>query len=224
MLIKAIVTCICIALLLAHYLWPHLEVDNVTIALALAAVVPWLSSIIKSVEVPGFKIELQEVKTALQQVTASQTAARAAGVHRRYFTAMYAAGPARRSTTTSAPDLVMGSRDPRLIIISLRIEIERRLYQLTRSLDLEAEGKPAAAILRELVAGNYIDPQAAAGLSQLISLGNSAAHGADVTPEAAQWAGDAGPAILDMLDGLIAETAPKISVEDVTPGRKWHPE
>ena len=58
-------------------------------------------------------------------------------------------------------------------------------------------------MLRDLMAREQIDRQTAAGLGDLIAFGNQAAHGAEVLPNAAAWALDTSPLILEVLDGLI---------------------
>lgn len=43
-----------------HLYWPNLKIDGITLGLLAFAVLPWLRSIIKSVELPGgLKVELQ---------------------------------------------------------------------------------------------------------------------------------------------------------------------
>lgn len=63
---KALRLLVTIAALLAafvHIKYPELNIDAVTLGLLVVAIIPWLSPIIKSIELPGIgKIELQEIK------------------------------------------------------------------------------------------------------------------------------------------------------------------
>jgi hypothetical protein len=47
--------------------------------------------------------------------------------------------------------------------------------------------------------------EAASGLMELIALGNRAAHGAAVSPDAGSWMLDVGPSILLQLDTLVTD-------------------
>jgi hypothetical protein len=67
---RVVITIGALIFLGVHLLWPKLGIDNIAIALLVIALVPWLSSIFKSIEVTGLgKIEfLQE---AVRQLTST---------------------------------------------------------------------------------------------------------------------------------------------------------
>ena len=71
--------------------------------------------------------------------------------------------------------------------------------------NLDTFRKPLSSIVRELQNRKLIPINEASGLMDLIRLGNNAAHGADVSPDAANWVLDVGPSILDSLDRLIEQ-------------------
>jgi hypothetical protein len=186
------ISSLCVLLAAAHIIWPDIKVDMTTIILIVAAVLPWLASVIRSVELPGgFKIELQDIKIAAGKVTAGKMAKTTSQLL-----------PNRRDDNLEFLRDV-SKTDPNLAFVGLRIEIERRLSQIVRDLELPATRRSAGALLRDLVAHECIDRETAAGLGDLIALGNQAAHGVEVSSNAAQWAIDTAPLILDLLDSLV---------------------
>jgi len=189
---KAAISATCVILATAHMIWPTVQVDIVTFVLLVVAALPWLAAVIRSVELPGgFKIELQDVKAATEKVTAGGAAKK-----------LSQPVPALREDKLSFLRDV-AKEDPNLALVGLRIEIERRLSELVGQVDLPTTRRSAGVLLRELVADKRIDPRTAAGLGELIALGNQAAHGAKVTSSAAVWSLDTGPFILQALDGLV---------------------
>lgn len=188
---KIAISTICVLLGAAHLIWPDVEIDLATIVLLVVAMLPWVAAEIRSVELPGgFKIELQDVKAATGKVT---TGSGVAGVP--------PSTPSRGDNLDFIREVSRG--DPNLALVGLRIEIERRLSRLAQQAQLPSGRRSAGAMLRDLMAHESIDRQTAAGLGDLIALGNQAAHGAEVSPNAAAWALDASPLILELLDSLI---------------------
>jgi len=187
---KIAISTVCVILGAAHLIWPDVKVDMATLVLLVVAILPWLAAVIRSVELPGgFKIELQDVKAATEKVTGGKAAG---------------AGPAQPPMGEDIQFLrdVAGT-DPNLALVGLRIEIERRLSQLAELAQIPSTRRSAGVMLRDLIAREQIDRQTAAGLGDLIALGNQAAHGAEVSSNAAAWALDTSPLILEVLDGLI---------------------
>lgn len=59
--LASLITVCSLALAVVHLNWPRLNIDAITLGLLAFALLPWLRSIIKSVELPGgVKLELQE--------------------------------------------------------------------------------------------------------------------------------------------------------------------
>jgi hypothetical protein len=71
-LAKIAVSFVAAAVLAVRLFKPNLKVDSVVLLLIVIGIVPWLSSLIKSVEFLGFKIEFQESPAA--EATAGQGA------------------------------------------------------------------------------------------------------------------------------------------------------
>src|SRR5438270_4136168 len=52
-----------LVLVVVHLIWPHVRIDSITLVLLAVALLPWLSPLFKSIELPGgWKFEFQEFK------------------------------------------------------------------------------------------------------------------------------------------------------------------
>jgi hypothetical protein len=179
-----IITLCAIAAAAVHFVWPQTAIDGVTVTLLLVAVVPWLQPLFKSIELPGgVKVEFQD----LQKVTER---AEAAGL---------LATPPSADRRREYSFLQVASSDPNLALAGLRIELERRLDLLARSRAYTEIPRSIGQMLRFLNERELINGAERSVPSELVGLLNSAVHGADVDPEAAQWALDIGPRILEAL-------------------------
>lgn len=186
LLLKSVVTLVALAVLVARIAFPTLRIDAVSLGLILVALLPWLSPLIKSAKLPGgFEIEFQDVRDAAERVTASEAAA-----------------PPVPPSTPAYLDIA--DQDPSLALVGLRIEIERRLRRLGELAGIP-RSRSLAVLTRELESREVLRPDSAAGLGDLISLGNRAAHGTPVAPQAAYSAVDFGPRVLGILDAKVAQ-------------------
>jgi hypothetical protein len=176
-------------------MWPKLSLDLTSTILLVIGVIPWLAPVIKSVELPGgFKIEVQDLKAATEKIVESDTEpikARSANI----------AKPEQVESFTTLRQLA--EQDPNLALVGFRIEIERRLNVLAVKHDLVTHQKSAGQLLRVLQAKELIPSAMASGLADLIALGNQAAHGAEVSSNAARWLLDTAPEVLKEVDRLI---------------------
>jgi hypothetical protein len=59
------VTLVALVLVTMHVLKPDLRIDSITIVLLIVAVLPWVQPLIKSIELLGVKLELQDLKNEL---------------------------------------------------------------------------------------------------------------------------------------------------------------
>jgi len=196
----SLVSCL---LAITHIIWPTLGIDATTIALLILAAFPWLIPVLKSVELPGgVKIELKDAKAATDKViselpfqpTVLETE-ETPGVRIRTYDA---------SSTVDALRNV-AKRDPNLALVGFRIEIEKRIFGIAEKAGIKTEHSNLSRLVRELQRQKVLPAQVASGLTELTNLGNRAAHGAEVTPDAAEWVLDAGPSILLNLDKLTSE-------------------
>ena len=177
-----------VALLVAggHLLFPNARIDAVTLALLVIAILPWLGSIFKSVELPGgLKVEYQDLARA-------EKAAEKAGL------LVSAKAPAEQLTYAALAD-----EDPNLALAGLRIELEKRLRAIGQAYGLQVERQGIGQLLRQLRGLEVLSSQEQAVLADMIGLLNSAVHGADVDRNAARWAVDVGSRLLATLDNRI---------------------
>jgi len=180
-----IVTLCAVVVAVIHLVWPAAAIDGVTAVLLLVAVVPWLQPLFKSVELPGgLKVEFQDLEKVAER-------AGAAG--------LLATPPSPQQGPAYSFQQV-GSSDPNLALAGLRIELERRLEQLARSRGDADIPRGIGGLLRFLNTRELIGSAERAVLSDLVALLNSAVHGARVDPEAAQWALDIGPRMLQAIE------------------------
>jgi hypothetical protein len=197
--IRSGITILCSLLFVGHLIWPKLSLDLTSTFLLIVGLIPWLAPVIKSIELPGgFKIEVQDLKAATEKIVGSDDEpikARAANIQ--------TLAPDFEKAASFATLRQLAQEDPNLTLVGFRIELERRLNALATKHDVVTHHKSAGQLLRVLQARNIIPPKMAAGLADLVALGNQAAHGAEVSESAARWVLDTAPEVLDELDRLI---------------------
>ncbi|KAF0144346.1 MAG: hypothetical protein FD156_1897 [Nitrospirae bacterium] len=172
----------------AHLIWPSLSIDGVVAILIIIALVPWLSPLFKSLELPGgLKFEFQELEKVGQE-------ARAAGL-------------IKEGTTQSEQDeysfLSVAEFNPNLALTGLRIEIEKSLRKLAAENNINPSRKGLRALMNELSKGQLLTSRERSTLEDMITALNEAAHGERFDPRVANWVIEIGPKILASLDGKI---------------------
>jgi len=184
--LKISITSISILLILVRLIWPNINIDSITLGLLVVAVLPWLSPLIKSVELPGgTKVEIRDLKAASDKIVGD--------------TPIPSEQPKPEASYLEIADI-----DPSLALVGLRIEIEKRLRTLGSHFNFPIN-KPLRQIILDLRLDNVITHDVANGLLELIQAGNSAAHGAWVEKDVADWAIDSGRNILSQLDQLLKD-------------------
>src|SRR5215203_4537569 len=74
--VSIVVTVVALAFVVAHLIWPDLEIDAIALAFVGVAIVPWLGPLLESIELPGgFKASFREVKDTIQDVKETTEAA-----------------------------------------------------------------------------------------------------------------------------------------------------
>ena len=205
------------ALLVAmgHLIFPRVTIDFVTVVLLLIAVVPWIAPIVKSVELPGgFKIQLQDVEEAAKELLRVDAVVQPAAGEIRIETSApqvtldakaeikFEAEVMNRAEAAVASLKNVAGTDPNLALVGFRIEIEKRLRELARNKGLDPSLR-VSAMLRELRRRELLPSRVASALSELIALGNQAAHGVAVEPQTAEWVFEEGPKVLAALDRML---------------------
>jgi hypothetical protein len=182
--IKISITAAALLVASAHLIWPEVTIDAITVALLIVAVVPWLSSVFKSVELPGgIKVEYRDLEKIEQR-------AREAG--------LIAEEPL--APTPECAFQSISSIDPNLALAGLRIELEKRLVRLAESRELPIPRRGLKQLLIRLNEAELVTGGERALLSDLADLLNSAVHGATIEQPAFEWALEVGPRILKALE------------------------
>ena len=186
------ITVAALLIAVAHLLWPNLTIDEITLILFVIAIVPWLAPLFKSLEFPGgMKIEFQDLQRA--RIRADDAGLLAARVE--------------MEETPQYSFQMVADEDPNLALAGLRIEIERRLVQLAESRGLEVRRAGVGGLLKILSEKDVLTSNERGVLADMVSLLNSAVHGAEVDDRGAEWAMEIGPRLLKALDERIAEMA-----------------
>lgn len=214
--LRYLITASALLLALGHLVFPSFTIDFITLVLLLVAVLPWTAPLVKSVELPGgFKIQLQDVKEAAQELFRVDTVIQpGTGELRTEGSApeltlnaipgiKFEADVISRAETAVASLKSVAGTDSSLALVGFRIEIERRLRELAEIKGLDTS-LTLSAILRELRHLDLLPSRIGSALGDLISLGNQAAHGRSVAPEAADWVFEEGPTVLATLDQMLS--------------------
>jgi hypothetical protein len=194
--LRYVISAAAVGLAVAHIIWPGLSIDGIALGLLAIAVIPWLSPLFKSIELPGgMKIEYQELEKA------GESASNAGLVAPNVPPTTPPLAPRARYAFEDAVAL-----DPNMALAGLRIEIERRLKELANA----SGGLPriggSGALLHTLRDREVLSGEAFGALRDITALLNTAVHGAIVTPRAVNWVMDIGPGLLEQLDKVLEET------------------
>lgn len=186
----------------AGHTWlPEIKIDAITVTLLGIAVLPWLGTLFKSVELPGgVKVEYQELEKAGKKVEESglipsEQDLKPMQKHEYSFQAV-------------------SGDDPNLALSGLRIEIESRLKNLAEKRDVKVHGYGANNLTRSLEKSGVLSHEEAAAIRDLLPLLNQAAHGAEVENSAFGWAMDFGPRVLGAIEERLGKTTVPQLVED----------
>ncbi len=200
-LISILLSIIFIALAIIHILFPNINMDIITVIFIIFAFLPWIFPYIKSLEFPGgIKIELKDTKLATEKILKN------AGYTINSFDStknINMKADSERNYESAQIKLLrsVASSDPNLALVGFRIEIEKIIRNIAKRYNLD-DTKPLKLIINQLENLNVLPKELSSGLIELISLGNRAAHGAEVSKEAAEWVLETGPPVLKILKTL----------------------
>lgn len=167
-IISGIILGVALTLALIHALYPKIEIDEIILTLIIIAIIPWFAPLLRRLELPGgIKIEFKDVRSATEKIPG--------GAKRRAFT----------SANQAFAFQQMAEADPNLSLVALRIEIEKRIRNLAEKYSLDTKRRSLGQLLTELQERKILPLHAASGLQELVAFGNQAAHGAEVSADAA---------------------------------------
>lgn len=179
----------------AHLIFPKVSIDIITVVLIALAIIPWLETLFKSVELPGgVKLEFQELEKIEKE-------AKKIGLI-----------STEEVTTTIEDDkdkpkyyfVEIAEKNQELALVSLRIEIEKRLREIATKYSIDTQKYSVIRLIDALANKNILTIQETTVLKDMISTLNHAAHGVEYDQRNAQWVIDNGPAIVDSLENRIA--------------------
>ena len=186
-IVKGVVSLVALALVQIHIWKPSLKIDSISIALLIIGLLPWVYTFVESAKLPGgWEIKFRDVKEAEAKIEASPSGARKLST---------------TSTDVGSRIASLGTSDPNLALVGLRIEIENSLRVLAQKTDTASTGS-LSHLLHVLTKLGHLPTKTSEGLQTLIGYGNQAAHGARVDPDIADWALRAGPDIINTLQSL----------------------
>jgi hypothetical protein len=194
-----------------HQIFPQFTIDVTTIALICIAIAPWVLRYIKGFEIPGIvKIDLADAKAATDKLTRFTESPGPTTPGLDSARPEQANAPTELKSTKNRDDSFAGLRavneiDPNLTMVGFRIEVEKRLRRLANARGLVADRLPLQRLITDLVRRRIVPAESASGLLELIALGNRAAHGVEVSEDAASWLMDIGPSILLQLDAISSD-------------------
>jgi hypothetical protein len=193
--LQAFVSLLACAFLAAHLIWPNLKIDAVTLTLFGIAIAPWLGSIFKSLEMPGgLKFEFKDFA---QAVTNAETAGLLVPKK------IAPRGQLQSDATYSA----LLETYPRLAVISLRIDIEKRLRELADRSGIADQKASATTLTRKLENLNVLTEPESVALQSILASLNPVVHGADISRSSAEQVLEVGKRLIDSLDDRSQSTS-----------------
>ena len=128
--IKLTITAIAVLIAAAHIIFPKINIDIITVVLVALAIIPWLEPLFKSVELPGgLKLEFQDLQKLEDE-------AKKAGLIKQEDEQKT---ETPKKEITSHPFVEIAAQNQELALVSLRIEIEKRLRDIAAKYGIETK-------------------------------------------------------------------------------------
>jgi len=195
------ITVFAVGLAVARIVWPSLNIDLVTVVFLVLAAIPWMLPVLKSLEFPGgIKIELRDVQAAARNIIEGSAMLRGTASVKAEGTIIPRSAQELKETLGTLKEIARVGHE--IGLVALRIEIEKRLRRIAEARGVAGAGRSAGYLIQLLVKNEILPEPIATGLQEFIRLGNSAAHGADVEPAAADWAMENADAVLNALESM----------------------
>jgi uncharacterized protein YecT (DUF1311 family) len=193
--IKLTVTIAAGLIAVTHILFPKINIDVITVVLIALAIIPWLEPLFKSVELPGgLKLEFQELeklKTEAEKVGLITPEKKETQI-------------GTGETKTEYYFVEIAEKNQELALVSLRIEIEKRLREIATKYSIDTKKYSINHLIDALAQKSILTFQETSVLKDMISTLNHAAHGVEYDERTANWVIENGPSIIDSLENRIS--------------------
>ena len=165
----------CLILIIIHAIFPEFAIDNITIALIIIILFPWLIPYLSKAKFPGgFEFDFREESQRLEEISERSPQISDIMAHLRED---------MPSEMATRQDLFRF--DPNLALASLRIDIEKRVKEIASQRDIPIYRKSLGAILTKLSNNDIIGSSEYDTLLSVISICNKAVHAEKIDHSAA---------------------------------------
>jgi len=209
--IKWAISVVAVILVLIHIIFPKLNIDLITVFLLALAIIPWLETLFKSVELPGgLKFEFQDLERIGLE-------AKEAGL----IDNEEIDSDSEQGNSEDYPFIELAKSNQSLALVSLRIEIEKRLRQIAEKYSIDTQRNSMSRIIKSLSIKGILTAQEDATMRDMIYTLNQAAHGVEFDERTAEWIIDNGPQIVYNLDSKINNRGGKFTHENPEGTKHW---
>lgn len=190
---KYLITLFCLILIIIHAIFPEYAIDTITIALIIIILFPSLIPYLESLKLPGgTEIYFREEVKRLEELS-EKSPELSGSVELRIKEIPDEIEPTRQ-------DLLRV--DPNLALASLRIDIERKVKQISKQKDIFTNRKSLGAILKKLYTNEIIGSSEYDTLLSVINICNKAVHAERVDHLVASKVLDIGESALLYLNSI----------------------
>lgn len=198
---------------LGHLLLPNLKIDAIFITLIIVAIIPWLEPLLKSVELPGgIKVEFRDLKK-LEDEAIKAGLIREAPFSKKVLKL--------KSNPDTYSFIEIAEKNQELALVSLRIEIEKRLRNLADKYSIESNKFSIGRLIDTLAQNEILTQAEMASLKDMISTLNHASHGLEYDLRNANWVIEYGPKILESLDEKLEKRGGRFTVGSTDEKIHW---
>lgn len=209
--IKIFITIIGVLFALLHILFPKINIDLITVFLIALAIIPWVETLFKSVELPGgLKLEFQDLERI-------EFEAKELGFIKYDGEEQYEV----EEIKNDYPFIELAKSNQSLALVSLRIEIEKRLREIAEKYSIEVNKSSISRILITLVNKGVVTKQEESLFKDMIHTLNLAAHGVEFDQRTAEWIIDNGPQIIYSLDAKTNTRGGRFSHDNPESTKHW---
>ncbi len=190
--LKIIITSVAILVAVAHVVFPAAKIDIITVALIAMSIIPWVEPLFKSVGLPG------GLTFQFQDLEKIEVDAKKAG--------LITTDNSNNESVTILPKydfIEIAEKDKSLALMSLRIEIEKKLRQLATVNKIDTGHYSATRLIDMLEQKNILTANENNVLKNILPILNKAAHAVEYDERAATWVIENGPSIISNLEKKI---------------------